>query len=62
MAIKEYDRQVPKPTWPPKSGVNNTTYQAPRSPTTTQTWEACVLYDHQGVWPTSIQTNMTTKE
>jgi len=44
--IKKYDRQVSKPTWPPKSGTDNITYQAPRRSTTTQTWEACVLYGH----------------
>jgi len=50
--IKEYGQQVSKPTWPPKNRADNTTYQAPRSSTTTQAWEACVLYGQQGVWPT----------
>jgi len=54
-SIKEYARQVPKPAWPPKSEADNTTDQAPHSQQTTQAWEAYVLYDHQGVWPTSAQ-------
>jgi len=33
--------------------ADNTTHKALHSSTTTQAWEACVLYGHQGVWPTT---------
>jgi len=39
----------------PKTQAANAAYEALRTSTTTQAWEACVPYDQSQVWPTSNQ-------
>jgi len=67
MAIKEYDQQVPKPTWPPKSGTDKPLIKLLVVQQLLKLGRLvyCIAikeYGHQGVWPTSAQANMATKE
>jgi len=54
LGLQEWSTSV-RPTSLQRAQADNAAYEALRTSTTTQAWEACVLYGQSQVWPTSNQ-------